>query len=207
MPQYPFPADGLLRFLCDETDRTPTLRSAIDDLQRSAGYPTPEEIMADPPKHKPAVIAFLKEWKRTAWKDARAAGTEGAKYNALSILVRGIAEIYRRPVEVGINTELPSACYVPMQNKIVFNSRLSVITALHELSHHLFGTSEKKACRWSVHLFKKVFPRAFAQLEWRGHLLVKRTNNLIEQPCSPQTSEGASPSLPNSITTGAGASS
>jgi len=170
------------------------------------GYPTQAEIMERPPTHKPEVIAFFKQWKRSTWKEARAAGTEGARYSALTILVQGIAEIYRRPVEVGINTELASACYVPMQNKIVFNSRLSVITALHELSHHLFGTSEKKACRWSVHLFKKVFPRAFAQLEWQGHMLVKRRANLIEQPCPNLNSDEGSPSLENSTPTAAGAS-
>lgn len=169
------------------------------------GYPTPDEIMSDPPTHKPSVIAFLKQWKRSTWRAAKESGSEMIKYEALATMIRGIAEIYRRPVEVGYNSELGSACYVPMQHKVVLNKRLSIITALHELAHHLFGTSETKACRWSVHLFKKTFPRAFSRLEWRGHLLVKR-NNLTEQPCSTLTSGEATTLPPTNTITAAGSS-
>jgi len=49
----------------------------------------------------------------------------------------------------------------------------SIISALHELGHHLFGSDELDACRYAIGLFKAGFPRAFEKLQWKGHLLVR----------------------------------
>lgn len=49
----------------------------------------------------------------------------------------------------------------------------SIISSLHELGHHLFGSDEFEACRYAVGLFKAAFPNAFDKLQWKGHLLIK----------------------------------
>lgn len=49
----------------------------------------------------------------------------------------------------------------------------SIISALHELGHHLFGSDELEACRYSIGVFKAAFPKAFEKLAWNGHMLVK----------------------------------
>ena len=142
------------------------------------GYPTQEEIMNDPPTHKPAVISLVRDWKKNVWREAKT-GEPQARYLALESLVKRLAsEGYQRPVEVAFVADAPSCYYMPTQNRIVINSSLSIISSLHELAHHLFGPSETQACRWSVHLFRKAFPRAFERLEVRGHTLVKRQTNV-----------------------------
>lgn len=139
-------------------------------------YPSKEEVMGETPTHKPAVIKLVKNWKKEVWFPLRGTEpTDEQKFLALKTLLQRIAvEIYQKPVEVDYQPSINSACYNPINNRISLNKSLSIITALHELAHHLFGRSETKACRWSVHLFKKTFPKAFSQLEWKGHMLVKR---------------------------------
>jgi hypothetical protein len=42
---------------------------------------------------------------------------------------------------------------------------------LHEFAHAR-GADERQACRWSINLFKKCFPRSFARCRVIGHTLV-----------------------------------
>lgn len=139
-------------------------------------YPTREEIINEPHKHKPAVIRLVKLWKKEIWFPLRdREPTDELKFAALQTLIQRIAtEAYQKPVEVEYEAEAMSCYYQPMHNRIVINKSLSILSSLHELAHHLFGSSEAKACRWSVWLFAKAFPKAYSQLEWRGHLLVRR---------------------------------
>jgi hypothetical protein len=60
--------------------------------------------------------------------------------------------------------------YCPMTNTITLVGRLSVITFLHEWGHVLKGRSEFEACRWSLRLFEKCFPKSWARLRWEGHV-------------------------------------
>jgi len=143
----------------------------------SAGYPTKEQIMDKPHSHKPDVIRLCIQWKKEVWFPLRATEpTEQQKFEALKTLLQRIAaEHYNKPVEVDYQPEIGSCCYQPALNRITINKSLSILSSLHELAHHLFGNSETKACRWSVWLFKKSFPKAFRGLEWKGHMLVKPT--------------------------------
>ena len=141
--------------------------------QGADSYPTREEILDGDPKHKASVIKMVKQWKKETWWEARK-GAQPIKFQALSDIISNIAsEIYKKPVDVEYNPETYSCAYSPARNVIIINSSLSVISALHELAHHLFGASEKKACIWSVHLFRKTFPTAYSRLEWDGHMMVK----------------------------------
>lgn len=152
-----------------------SLLAGIRGVHPGSSYPTKEEIMDGTPTHKASVIAMVKLWKKEIWFPLRATEpTDEQKFRALKTLLERIAtECYQKPVEVDYQPDVPSCMYQPSNNRITINSSLSILSSLHELSHHLFGASEHKACRWSVHLFKKTFPKAYSQLEWKGHTLVK----------------------------------
>lgn len=66
-----------------------------------------------------------------------------------------------------------SSCYSPNTKEIHLKGNQSIITALHELGHHIFGSNELKACVFSISLFKIVFPKAYTRLKWNNHILTK----------------------------------
>jgi hypothetical protein len=66
-----------------------------------------------------------------------------------------------------------SSCRQPQSSEpavITMRGRLSVVTYLHEFAHAL-GHGERGACRWSLNLFRRVFPAQFARLGTCGHTL------------------------------------
>jgi hypothetical protein len=135
-------------------------------------YPTQEEIMAEEQKHKKEVLLRVFYWKKEIWKNAKEENML-IRFAAIKTLLEILATIYDKPVNVVFIPESQSFSYNLKTATITVNQTLSVISALHEFAHHVFGPSELKACRWSIWLFKKTFPNAFANLEWNGHLLVK----------------------------------
>lgn len=66
--------------------------------------------------------------------------------------------------------------YIPAVHRIVLVGKLSVVTYLHEFAHAR-GMGERAACRWSINLFRRCFPRQYAKLAHEGHTLVRRTGN------------------------------
>ncbi len=58
-------------------------------------------------------------------------------------------------------------------HRIVLVGKLSVVTFLHEFAHAL-GMGEREACRWSINLFRKCFPKQYAKLNHRRHMLIKQ---------------------------------
>lgn len=129
-------------------------------------YPTKEEILAKEHKFRPGVLAAIKGWKVEqyhGWRDR----PEHEKMEALRQLVADIAVIYDRPVRLE-HGDFDHYCRA---NETIYLFRPSIVTALHELGHHLKGSSELAACRFSVWLFKKAFPRSFERLHFEGHLL------------------------------------
>jgi hypothetical protein len=134
-------------------------------------YPTQQEIMKTPVKHKKEVIAVVKKWRKEIWKEKKNDNPR-EKFNALYELITPITQIYNKPVCITWDPEIETGChYNALTKTIIVDRSLSIISTLHELAHHLFGPNEKTACRWSVWLFKKVWPKAFAKLRWEGHLL------------------------------------
>jgi hypothetical protein len=49
---------------------------------------------------------------------------------------------------------------------------LSVVTYLHEFAHAR-GSDERRACRWSINLFRRCFPRSFARCRQVRHMLIR----------------------------------
>ena len=64
-----------------------------------------------------------------------------------------------------------SSHYIPALHRIVLVGKLSVVTFLHEFAHAR-GMGERGACRWSINIFRRCFPRQYARLLHRGHTLI-----------------------------------
>ncbi len=62
--------------------------------------------------------------------------------------------------------------YRPRSHRIVIVGKLSVVTFLHEFAHAL-GYGEREACRWSINLFRKCFPRQYSRLIHIGNTLIQ----------------------------------
>ena len=133
-------------------------------------YPTKDEITnckITPTKHD---IKITKIWKKTIWKMPK--NTE-EKIKTIKILLKLLSIDYNKNITIKFNPEIPSACYSKKYDTIILNN-CSIISALHELGHAIYGKSELKACSWSTKLFQHSFPRAFNKLIWKGHQLVKK---------------------------------
>jgi len=133
-------------------------------------YPTKEEILEKEVLFKKDTIASTIEWKKRffekgKWKDAN-------KNEAIKLLLSSYADIYAMPVHVDIKNIDPM--YDPTTLTIYLNKeKPSILSAMHEFAHHLYGSSELTACRWSVWLFKKTFPKTYESLVWDNHMLRK----------------------------------
>ncbi len=65
-----------------------------------------------------------------------------------------------------------SSHYISRLHRIVIVGKLSVVTYLHEFAHSR-GMGEQGACRWSINLFRRGFPKQFGKLVHVGHTLVR----------------------------------
>ena len=130
-------------------------------------YPTKNEIIncrTTPTKHD---IKITKTWKKTIWKMPK--NTE-EKITTIIILLKLLSITHNKKTRIRFNPEIPSACYSKKYDTIILNN-YSIISALHELGHAIYGNSELKACSWSTKLFQYSFPMAFDKLHWEGHQL------------------------------------
>ena len=75
--------------------------------------------------------------------------------------------------------------YVRPLHRIVLVGRLSVVSYLHEFGHAR-GYGERMACKFSINIFKRVFPRSFSRLVQVGHMLLHpRTIGTRSMPSQP----------------------
>jgi hypothetical protein len=65
-----------------------------------------------------------------------------------------------------------SSYYSPGEHLITMTGKLSVVTFLHEFAHAL-SMDEQDACRWSINLFRRCFPRQYSRLVHVGHTLIR----------------------------------
>jgi hypothetical protein len=73
-----------------------------------------------------------------------------------------------------------SSC-IPSTRTIILRGRLSVITALHEVAHLLYGSSEYTACAWSLRLFRDCFSKSWERLGFTGHMAVRSVSKDEDQ--------------------------
>jgi hypothetical protein len=138
-------------------------------------YPATVAEVLDPTlKFKATALAAVRAFARSKpWRGSIAARKE--KFLALN---RELAAAYGIPeprlVFAGVEACVSSGAssYRPATDTITLAGKLSVLTYLHEFSHAR-GADERQACRWSINLFRRCFPRSFARCRAEGHTLVR----------------------------------
>ena len=138
-------------------------------------YPaTVAEILDPAVTFKPAALRAVRAFARgKPWRGSVAARKEKLRrLNRDLAAAYGIAEprLVFWGVEAGRHSGASS--YRPACHTITLAGRLSVLTYLHEFAHAR-GADERPACRWSVNLFRRCFPRSFARCRAVGHTLVR----------------------------------
>ncbi len=129
-------------------------------------------LVADDIQYPPAVISTLKAFKK-AHKFNSPLPFEQAtalRFAAMQVMVATFARAYQvDPPTLEMANIVPgdadssASFYNPEEHKILLTGKLSVITFLHEFAHAL-GYDEEQARKWSLTLFKKVYPVAFEKL-------------------------------------------
>jgi hypothetical protein len=137
-------------------------------------YPqTVLEVIDDNMTYRPAALHAVRAFARSKpWRGEMEARKE--KYRQLN---HDLSEAYGIPEPTLVFGQLDggssgNSYYHRTRHQIVLNGRLSVVTMLHEWAHAR-GMNERNACRWSVNLFKRCFPRSFSRLVQVGHMLVR----------------------------------
>jgi len=148
-----------------------TMRQRQNLINNGVGnYPNDVEEMLDPNmKFKGDVLRAVKKFKRNKeYRIGKESREEGMKIllkelsTAYGIPEVGLANVATLMLEMNGRADLTN-------NKIWLGSRLSLITLLHEFAH-MIGKNEIKACKWSLNLFKRIYPRAFERLIFVGHM-------------------------------------
>lgn len=137
-------------------------------------YPTTViEVLDDGSQFKGATLEALRAFAQSSpWSGTRASRMK--KSLALNQMLAD-AEGIRVPNLIFRRIDGSSSggsYYEPSRHRIVLTGRLSVVTYLHEFAHSL-GKGERDACRWSINLFRRCFPKQFARLVHVGHVLIR----------------------------------
>lgn len=130
------------------------------------------KILEEPaPEFKTLTIKVLKLWKKIHFKNWKNFSPEEQLLKLrFLITVLYLAEENNEPIPKVEDSY--KYAYNPSRNTVYLDTEHpSIISTLHELGHAIHGSSELKACRYSIWLFKTVFPKSFATLKTDGHLL------------------------------------
>ncbi len=143
-------------------------------------YPTKEQILtqihiSQPlPKH----IAIVKEWKNenytSKWRSKTTAQKQKSVEELLQKLWKSIHNQSKK--NISVTWDAVDGWFIEVDTLKIHGQNPSIISALHELGHALYGPSELHACVFSIGIFMKCFPHAYAKLEWNGHMLQAKSN-------------------------------
>jgi len=128
-------------------------------------------------KFKPAVLRAVQAYaKSKPWR-----GTLEERRQKIRTLYAALAIADKLPMPTlvfGDNGEGDSSrsCCLPAMNVVILRGKIIVVTALHEFGHVL-GMNEREACRWSLNLFRKCFPRSWKGLTFEGHMVRAQQNS------------------------------
>ncbi|MDB5320336.1 MAG: hypothetical protein JWN40_1967, partial [Phycisphaerales bacterium] len=140
-------------------------------MPNPSDYPqTVAEVIDPPVRFRLGVIAAVRRFKRSKpWR-----GTEDERKAKFERLNRDLCGLYGKQTHLQFGLldgeDSGSSHYVRSTDTITLCGRLSVLTFLHEFGHAL-GKDERAACRWSLNLFRAVFPVSFARCMAVGHTL------------------------------------
>jgi hypothetical protein len=144
-------------------------------------YPTKEQILAEIEKIgvSQEELALTRRWKEKTYDKQWKGYSTKEKLDCLAELIFWLdgfsfpGALVRNRLET-VNRESYQYSYNPRKKTINLDmNHPSILSTLHEYGHHLYGTSELKACAWSVNVFSRCFPKEFARLHWEGHMLKK----------------------------------
>ncbi len=135
-------------------------------------YPTKEEILEAVKYTKPTLhLRLLDTWKKTFYTKMWKSSNASYKFKALIILIEKLTNNENIKVQLG-----KEYSYSPTLKILTLGEIPSIISTLHEIGHVILGNEEINACRFSVALFKTVFPNEYSKLEWNGHMLRRKIN-------------------------------
>jgi hypothetical protein len=144
-------------------------------MSRRDEYPaTASEELREGMKYRAGALAAVRRLRRAgAWR-----GDDAVRFARYVRCVEELAAVYGMRTPRVIRGGRKTGCsgdswYSPMGHAICLRGRLSVVTMLHEFAHAR-GYGERRAVRWSVNLFRRVFPRSFERCREVGHVLVAR---------------------------------
>jgi len=150
----------------------------------ASNYPTRIESLLNPPmKFKRDALSAVRVFK--ASKPYRGTLLERiAKFNRLH---HELSLIYNMRSQLIIDVPVDAAVtgngsYSPDLDVITLTGKLSIVTYLHEFAHSMNGSDEEFAVRWSLNLFRAIFPKLFARMSFDGHMArpaSHRLNTLI----------------------------
>ena len=132
-------------------------------MQYQQNYPDSIDEVLDPPVRfrRQTVTAVTQFARMRPWR-----GTLEQRMEKFRMLHVELCAVYGKTTVVTFRT-MDGGCsgsshYDPRGGEMVLTGRLSVVTFLHEFAHAL-GRDERGACRWSLNLFRRCFPRSFAR--------------------------------------------
>jgi hypothetical protein len=139
-----------------------------------ANYPaTVAEVLDPTMTFRPGVLSAVRAFRQAgAWRGKTSERI--ARYRTLNAALAacyGVPEP-RLMVDTLDGTMSGASCYRRADHSITLRGRLSVVTFLHEFGHAR-GFDERKACRFSINLFRRVFPQSFARCRFEGHVLIR----------------------------------
>jgi hypothetical protein len=154
----------------------------------SADYPeTVEEVIDDNIKYRKGVVKTIRQFKAAKLWGSK---TNQERLDGLKAIAVCLAPLYEIEVPtvttdgIDLNATVRDtkmkdsgeSTYTPSTHTITMRGNLSIITFLHEFGHAL-GKDERGACKWSINLFKKVFPAQYDKLNHDGHTLRRQRPN------------------------------
>lgn len=151
--------------------------SVVQDIMAAAhGYPSVPIVYGAEVKFKLGVIAAIKRFKKKKTHNR----TTMDRLAAMRELARDLSMVYGMESHVKVaavclieedDADSRRSFYHARTKTIVMVEKLSIITFLHEFAHAL-GKDEVGAVRWSLTLFKRVWPQQFERLQPDGHTLI-----------------------------------
>ena len=135
-----------------------------------------EQALGRPLKFPPATLQAVKAFARSKpWR-----GTLEERQTKIRQLHADLCRVYNVNPTLqiqGDGTGDSGGSYFSRgANVIVLAGSLSVITFLHEWGHAVKGGSEFEACRWSLRLFQRCFPKSWGRLRFEGHVARRLTD-------------------------------
>jgi len=134
-------------------------------------YPATVEEVLDPHiRLRPAALAALRKFARARpWR-----GNMEERLEKFQTLNRELSAAYGieppRLLLLGNGDGDSTGSFYSPTNRTIVLTALSVVTYLHELAHAR-GMDERGACRWSVSIYARLWPKSFSHCRHEGHVL------------------------------------